>query len=67
MGLVVDAGRASALLAQLPPAQREVIYLHHYAGHTFSSVGKIVGVPTFTAASRYRLGLEKLRRLMEGN
>jgi RNA polymerase sigma-70 factor (ECF subfamily) len=62
----LDAGRASALLAKLPPAQREVIYLHHYAGCTYASIGRIVGVPTFTAASRYRIGLARLRRLMEG-
>lgn len=62
----LDARRASALLAGLPAAQREVIYLHHHAGCTFAAIGDIVGVPTFTAASRYRLGIEKLRRLMEG-
>jgi len=62
----VDAARASILLAKLPPAQRETIYLHHYAGCTFASIGSVTGVPTFTAASRYRLGIEKLRRLMEG-
>jgi RNA polymerase sigma-70 factor (ECF subfamily) len=61
----LDAGRASTLLAQLPPAQREAIYLHHFAGRTFEAIGRITGVPTFTAASRYRLGLEKMRRLME--
>jgi RNA polymerase sigma-70 factor (ECF subfamily) len=61
----LDARRASELLAQLPPAQRDAIFLHHFAGCTFAAIGDIVGVPTFTAASRYRLGVEKLRRLME--
>jgi RNA polymerase sigma-70 factor (ECF subfamily) len=61
----VDARRASRLLASLPPAQRDVIYLHHFAGCTFAAIGDIVGVPTFTAASRYRLGMQKLRRMME--
>jgi RNA polymerase sigma-70 factor (ECF subfamily) len=63
---VLDAARASELLARLPPVQREAIYLHHFAGCTFSEIGKIAGVPTFTAASRYRLGVKKLRRLMKG-
>jgi RNA polymerase sigma-70 factor (ECF subfamily) len=63
---ILDAQRASALLARLPDAQREAIYLHHHAGCTFAAIGDIVGVPTFTAASRYRLGIAKLRRLMEG-
>jgi RNA polymerase sigma-70 factor (ECF subfamily) len=62
----VDAGRASQLLAELPAPQRDVIYLHHFIGCTFAAIGKITGVSTFTAASRYRLGLGKLRRLMEG-
>ena len=63
---ILDAQRASALLARLPEAQREAIYLHHHAGCTFAAIGDIVGVPTFTAASRYRLGIARLRRLMEG-
>jgi RNA polymerase sigma-70 factor (ECF subfamily) len=64
-GSSVDAARASRLLAKLPPAQRDVIYLRHYEDCTFAAIGKITGVPTFTAASRYRLGIARLRRLME--
>jgi len=60
----VDAGRCSALLAELPPAQREAVWLHHFAGLTFAEIGKVTGVPTFTAASRNRLGMDRLRRLM---
>jgi RNA polymerase sigma-70 factor (ECF subfamily) len=62
----IDAARASSLLAQLPPAQRDVIFLRHFADCTFAVIGDITGVPTFTAASRYRLGIERLRRLMGG-
>jgi RNA polymerase sigma-70 factor (ECF subfamily) len=62
----IDAARASRLLAHLPPAQRNVIYLRHFADCTFAVIGDITGVPTFTAASRYRLGIERLRRLMGG-
>jgi len=62
----IDQGIATRLLLQLPAAQRDVIYLHLFAGLTFAAVGDVVGVPTFTAASRYRLGVGKLRRLMEG-
>ena len=36
------------------------------ASCTFAEIGRIVGVPKFTAASRYRNGIAKLRRLMEG-
>jgi len=60
----IDAARASKLLGQLPPAQRDVVYLRHFADCTFAVIGAITGVPTFTAASRYRLGVERPRRLM---
>lgn len=62
----VDATRASALLAGLPAAQRDVVYLRHFAWCSFAEIGKIVGVPKFTAASRYRSGIARLRSLMEG-
>ncbi|ANM30187.1 hypothetical protein ABI59_12285 [Acidobacteria bacterium Mor1] len=58
----LDARRASELLAELPPAQREAIYLRHYAACSFAEIGRATGVPTFTAASRYRLGIERLRK-----
>lgn len=61
-----DGALASALLARLPGKQRDVIYLRHFADATFATIGRITGVPTFTAASRYRLGIARLRRLMEG-
>ncbi len=64
-GRSVDARRASAHLARLPGRQRDAIYLRHFADCTFAEIARIVGVPTFTAASRYRLGLQRLRRLME--
>jgi RNA polymerase sigma-70 factor (ECF subfamily) len=62
----LDAKRASRLLAELPASQRTAIYLHHFASLTFAEIGRVVGVPKFTAASRYRNGIARLRRLMEG-
>ena len=59
-----DAHTVSRGLASLPAAQSETIYLHHYAELPFREIGKITGVPTFTAASRYRLGIAKLRRAL---
>ncbi len=63
----LDADRASRLLASLPEAQRDALYLRHFADCTFGEIGAITGVPTFTAASRYRLGLRRLRRLVGGS
>jgi RNA polymerase sigma-70 factor (ECF subfamily) len=61
---LAEAARASALLAQLAPAQRDAVYLRHFAGCTFAEIGTALRVPTFTAASRYRNGILALRRLM---
>jgi RNA polymerase sigma-70 factor (ECF subfamily) len=64
--LAMDAAHASHLLARLPAAQRDAIYLRHFEECTFAKIGRITGVPAFTAASRYRLGIGKLRRFLEG-
>ena len=62
----VDARRASRLMHLLPPPQREAILLHHFAEMSFREMARVTGVPIFTAASRYRLGMRKLRKWMRG-
>jgi len=57
-----DAERATRLLHQLPAEQREAVFLKHFAELTFREIGRITGVPMFTAAARYRLALGRLRR-----
>ena len=57
--------RVSRLVFRLPVVQRIAVYLHCFAGLSFREVGKATGVPTFTAASRYRLAVRKLRRWTE--
>ena len=64
--LQLDAQRASRLLLSLSPGQRDAVYLRHFEELSFAEIGRITGVPLFTAASRYRLGMRKLRRLMDG-
>ena len=56
-----DAIAVETALSALPPEQREVVYLHVYEGWSFREIGEAIAVPTFTAASRYRLALERLR------
>ena len=60
-----EAARLSDALSHLPAPQREAVSLRHLAGHSFREIGAITGVPTFTAASRCRLGLARLRQLLE--
>lgn len=61
-----SASNTSRALAQLPPPQREAVLLHHVAGCSFREIAAITGVPAFTAASRCRLALARLRSLMGG-
>jgi RNA polymerase sigma-70 factor (ECF subfamily) len=51
-------------LAALPADQREAVVLHMWGELTFSEVGKLLGVSSNTAASRYRYGLTKLREFL---
>ncbi|MFL5339748.1 MAG: RNA polymerase sigma factor [Gemmataceae bacterium] len=48
-------------LARLNGDQREVVELKHFAGLTFREIGEVTGVPTQTAATRYRAALDRLR------
>jgi RNA polymerase sigma-70 factor (ECF subfamily) len=61
---VADTARVSALLRRLPAAQREAVWLRHFAELSFAEIGEATGVPIFTAASRYRLGIRRLRKLL---
>jgi RNA polymerase sigma-70 factor (ECF subfamily) len=58
------AEQACRLLTRLPQQQREAVYLRHFAELSFREIGIVCGVPTFTAASRYRLAMRRLRNLL---
>jgi RNA polymerase sigma-70 factor (ECF subfamily) len=55
---------ASRALGKLPLEQREAVVLKIYGELTFAEIGEVTGVSGATAASRYRLGLEKLAELL---
>ena len=58
MESAIDITRA---LAVLPAAQRQAVQLHLIEGFSFREAGRIAGVSMFTAASRYRAALARLR------
>lgn len=60
----VEAGNVSRHLHRLPRSQREAVYLRFFAELSFADIGRVTGVSLFTAASRCRLGLAKLRHWM---
>jgi RNA polymerase sigma-70 factor (ECF subfamily) len=53
-------------MSQLPEIYREVVTLKIWGGLTFGEIATALEVPANTAASRYRYGLEELRRLTRG-
>ena len=54
-----------AALEALPEEQRTVIVLKHYREKTFLEIGEYLDISEHTAASRYRYGMEKLRKVMQ--
>jgi RNA polymerase sigma-70 factor (ECF subfamily) len=53
--------RLGEALAGLSAEQREAVVLKDFEGLTFRAVGSACGVSTYTAASRYRYGMARLR------
>lgn len=53
--------RVRRLIAELPPAQREVLDLAYLAGYTQNEIAARVGIPLGTVKGRTRLGLGRLR------
>ena len=51
---------------KLPPNQSEVVVLKIWEGMTFLEIAEVLGESPNTVASRYRYGLEKLTRLLQG-
>ena len=54
----------SNALAQLPYNQRETVLLRAQGGMKFRQIAKSQNVPIKTVQSRYRIGLDKLRSLL---
>ncbi len=56
--------QAQAALITLPYEQREVIVLHVKSDMPFKQIAKLQNVPARTVQSRYRYGMEKLRKTL---
>lgn len=54
-----------AKLKDLPPKFAEVIVMKIWGERTFAEIGEILGISQNTAASRYRYGLEALKRSLD--
>lgn len=62
----VEAGHLKRALETLPAAQRRTIELAYFGGYTHVELAELMGVPLGTVKGRMRIGLQKLRRAMEG-
>lgn len=65
---VGDAGQSRAVceaLAGLPVEQREALVLKVYDQMSFKEIAETVGASLGTVASRYRYGVDKLRKALE--
>ena len=57
--------RVQLVLNELPPEQREVVILSFFGGLTHAELAERLGEPLGTIKSRVRMGLAKLRGLLE--
>ena len=53
-------------LQELPLEQREVIVLKIWGEQTFEDIGQSLDISPNTAASRYRYGLDRMRKMLKG-
>ena len=54
-----------AALEQLPPEQRQVIELAYFGGYTHAEIAEQWNIPLGTVKGRMRLGLQKMKRLLQ--
>ena len=62
-----DAAEVRRAVATLPGAQREAIELAYFEGLTQVEIAERNGAPLGTVKSRVRLGLQQMRRELEGH
>jgi RNA polymerase sigma-70 factor, ECF subfamily len=62
----VAAGQVRAALHQLPAAQRQVLALAYFGGHTQGEIAVQMGVPLGTVKSRMFTAVQRLRVLLTG-
>ena len=60
-----EFNRITILLAMIPEEQAEVIRLRTIGGLQFGDIAQMTGLPESTVKSRFKYGIEKVRKLLD--
>ena len=60
-----EFNRITLLLAMIPEEQAEVIRLRTIGGLQFGDIAQMTGLPESTVKSRFKYGIEKVRKLLD--
>jgi RNA polymerase sigma-70 factor (ECF subfamily) len=60
-----DSRTVRALIDKLPPDQKEVLILRHYADYSFKEIAELTGVSINTALGRMRYAILNMRRMLK--
>ena len=63
--LSLQRERVREALSHLPSDQSEVLMLAYFKGHSHSQIAEVLAQPLGTIKTRIRLGMQKLRQLLE--
>jgi RNA polymerase sigma-70 factor (ECF subfamily) len=63
----IEANRVQTVLQALPDEQRQAIVLAYFRGLTHQEIADQTGAPLGTLKSRMRLGLRRMRALLDGS
>ncbi len=61
----LQGARVRAAIAQLPLEQQQALALAYFQGYTHSQISEALQTPLGTVKTRIRLGMQKLRQLLE--
>lgn len=62
---VLESQRVRKAIAVLPPEQRQALGMAFFYGMTHSQIAELLGDPLGTVKTRIRLGMKKLRELLD--